>query len=68
MKAHAADHIAQGGRLSHVTRHMVGMFQGLAGARRWRQILSTEAVKPGAGPEVIDAALAAVDLTQSRAA
>jgi tRNA-dihydrouridine synthase A len=68
MKAHAADHIAQGGRLSHVTRHMVGMFQGRAGARRWRQILSTEAVKPGAGPEVIDAALAAVDLTQSRAA
>jgi hypothetical protein len=45
-----------------VTRHMVGLFQGFAGARRYRQILSTESTKPGAGPEVIAAAFAVVDL------
>lgn len=63
MADHAARHIAAGGRLSHVTRHMVGLFHGLPGARRWRQILSTDANRPGAGPEVLRAALAAVDLS-----
>ena len=62
MAEHAAAHIASGGRLIHVTRHMTGLFHGLPGARRWRQILSTDAAKPNAGPEVLFRALAAVDL------
>jgi tRNA-dihydrouridine synthase A len=62
MAAYAARHIEQGGRLGHVTRHMVGLFHGLPGARRWRQILSTDATRPGAGSEVLKAAFAAVDL------
>jgi tRNA-dihydrouridine synthase A len=62
MADHAARHIAGGGRLVHVTRHMTGLFHGLPGARRWRQILSTDAAKAGAGPEVLFAAFAAVDL------
>jgi tRNA-dihydrouridine synthase A len=57
MADHAARHIAAGGRLSHVTRHMVGLFQGVPGARRWRQVLSSEATRPGAGPEVMVRAL-----------
>lgn len=61
MMAYADEVIASGGRLHHVTRHMVGLFQGFAGARRFRQILSAEATKPGAGVEVIAAAFAAVD-------
>ena len=56
-------HVATGGRLSQVTRHMVGLFHGLPGARRYRQILSTEATRAGAGPEVLRAAFAAVDLS-----
>ncbi|WP_411037101.1 tRNA dihydrouridine(20/20a) synthase DusA [Shinella sp. BYT-45] len=60
MAAYAGDVIARGGRVAHVTRHMVGLFQGFPGARRYRQILSAEATKPGAGPEVIEAAFAAV--------
>ncbi|MFC5990325.1 tRNA dihydrouridine(20/20a) synthase DusA [Limoniibacter endophyticus] len=56
MQAYARQHIINGGRLIHITRHMVGLFQGRAGARRWRQILSTDAAKPGAGPEIIAAA------------
>ncbi|MER8527150.1 tRNA dihydrouridine(20/20a) synthase DusA [Mesorhizobium sp. M1156] len=61
MANYASRHIEQGGRLGHVTRHMVGLFHGLPGARRYRQILSTEATKPGAGPEVIKTAFAEVD-------
>ena len=62
MMAYAGNVVASGGRVNHVTRHMVGLFQGFAGARRYRQILSTEATRPGAGPEVIAAAFAAVDI------
>ncbi len=53
-------HIAGGGKLSHVTRHMVGLFAGRPGARRWRQMLSTDATKPGATSAVLRAAHAAV--------
>ncbi len=53
-------HIAGGGKLSHVTRHMVGLFAGRPGARRWRQMLSTDASKPGATSAVLRAAHAAV--------
>ncbi|WP_084683152.1 tRNA dihydrouridine(20/20a) synthase DusA [Neorhizobium vignae] len=62
MADYAAELIGRGGRLHHVTRHMVGLFQGFAGARRFRQILSTDATRPGAGPEVIAAAFAVVDI------
>lgn len=62
MMEYAEAHMARGGRLNQVTRHMVGLFQGVTGARRFRQILSTAATKPGAGPEVIHEAFAAVDL------
>jgi tRNA-dihydrouridine synthase A len=62
MMAHAEAHIAAGGRLIHVTRHMVGLFQGFAGARRYRQILSSDATRRDAGPQVIAEAFAAVDI------
>ncbi len=65
MADYCAIHIAAGGRLTHVTRHMVGLFHGLPGARRFRQILSTDAVKPGAGPDVLHAAFAEIRLDQS---
>ncbi|RVD24934.1 tRNA dihydrouridine(20/20a) synthase DusA [Mesorhizobium sp. M4B.F.Ca.ET.017.02.2.1] len=67
MAAYAARHIEKGGRLGHVTRHMVGLFHGLAGARRYRQILSTDATRPGAGPDVLKTAFAAVDLSGTAA-
>jgi len=60
MIAYAAAMLAQGERLSHVTRHMLGLFHGAPGARAWRRILTVESVKPGAGVEVLHAALAAV--------
>ncbi|MBP1851182.1 tRNA dihydrouridine(20/20a) synthase DusA [Rhizobium halophytocola] len=62
MAAYAARWMDEGGRLNHVTRHMIGLFQGYAGARRYRQILSSEATKPGATPQVILDAFSAVDI------
>ncbi len=66
MAACAERHIASGGRLSHVTRHMIGLFHGFDGARRYRQILSSRATKPGAGAEVLREAFSAVDLGTRR--
>lgn len=61
MMAYAEQHMARGGKLNTVTRHMVGLFQSVPGARRFRQMLSTGATRPGAGPELIAEAFAAVD-------
>lgn len=53
MCVYCEGHISKGGRLNQVTRHIIGLFQAVPGARLWRQTLSVEAVKPNAGPEVI---------------
>ena len=55
------EHLSKGGKLNHVTRHMIGLFQGIPGARAYRQILSTQAMKKDAGPEVLVNAFEAVE-------
>ncbi len=57
MIPYAERHIAQGGRLHHVTRHILGLFSGQPGARAWRRILSTEAQTADASPKVIARAM-----------
>jgi tRNA-dihydrouridine synthase A len=52
--------LARGTRLASMTRHMLGLFRGVPGARAFRRVLATEAVKPGAGVEVLTEALAQV--------
>jgi tRNA-dihydrouridine synthase A len=54
--------------LPAITRHMLGLFNGLPGARAWRHALSEEPRRPGAGPEVIEAALAHVARPAARSA
>ena len=61
MADYAERQLGQGGRLNQITRHMLGLANGLPGARHFRQILSVEACKPGAGPEVLFQALAAIE-------
>jgi tRNA-dihydrouridine synthase A len=56
--------LAKGNYLSHMTRHMLGLFHGQPGGRQWRRILSEEAVKPGAGPDVIERALQALAMAR----
>ncbi|WP_430742031.1 tRNA dihydrouridine(20/20a) synthase DusA [Shewanella mangrovi] len=53
-------HLQQGGRLNHITRHMTGLYQGVAGGRRWRRYLSENAHKAGADCEVVLAARASI--------
>jgi tRNA-dihydrouridine synthase A len=48
---------SDGTSLKHITRHMLGLFQGMPGARHWRRHLSHYAVQPGAGLDVVRQAL-----------
>jgi tRNA-dihydrouridine synthase A len=54
------DQLARGTRLHAITRHLHGLFHAVPGARAFRRHLATAAVKPGAGAEVLSAALALV--------
>ncbi|MGF1594426.1 MAG: tRNA dihydrouridine(20/20a) synthase DusA [Kiloniellaceae bacterium] len=49
--------LSEGVPLKSITRHMLGLFNGLPGARAWRRHLAEEAHRPDAGPEVVEAAL-----------
>ncbi|GAA03178.1 tRNA dihydrouridine(20/20a) synthase DusA [Photobacterium leiognathi subsp. mandapamensis] len=49
--------LANGSYLGHITRHMLGLFQNMPGARQWRRHISENAHKPGAGIEVVQQAL-----------
>jgi tRNA-dihydrouridine synthase A len=53
-------HLARGGRLHQVTRHMLGLFAGRPGARGWKRVLSEGAHRDGAGVGLVLAALAQV--------
>ena len=57
---YVARQLARGVHLAAMTRHMLGLFHGMPGARSWRRILTVEGVKPGAGVEVIEAGLEAL--------
>src|SRR5665647_1311138 len=52
--------LAKGARLHSITRHVLGLFRAVPGARAFRRHLATEAVKPGAGASVMADALALV--------
>jgi len=54
---HELDH---GERLGRITRHLVGLFAGMPGARAWRRYLSEHAYREGAGVEVLLEALDAM--------
>jgi tRNA-dihydrouridine synthase A len=52
--------LGKGTRLHSITRHVLGLFRAVPGARAFRRHLATEAVKPGAGASVIADTLALV--------
>jgi len=55
---YAERHLAAGGRLNNVARHILGLYHGQPHARAFRRHLSELAVKDGAGVEVLNEALA----------
>ncbi|MFZ5961786.1 tRNA dihydrouridine(20/20a) synthase DusA [Thalassococcus sp. BH17M4-6] len=61
-------HLAAGGRLHQVTRHMLGLFAGRPGARIWRRVLSEGASRDGAGSALMLEALERVEAAQDAVA
>ena len=53
--------LARGTRLHAITRHFVGAFHGVPGARAFRRHLAENGVKPGAGANVLCDAIALVE-------
>lgn len=66
LEPYIAAQLVAGARLSDITRHMLGLFQGRPGARRWRQHLSAHATRRGAGLEVLREALAFVSFAEDQ--
>jgi tRNA-dihydrouridine synthase A len=60
--------LAEGAPLHAMTRHMLGLFNGIAGGRRWRRVLSEQGVSPGAGVDIVRAALGEVTNVRAQAA
>ena len=58
MADYAAAQVAGGEKLHKVTRHMLGLFAGQPGARRYKRHLSENANLPGAGADVLLSAAA----------
>jgi len=58
--------LARGARLHAMTRHVLGLFRAVPGARAFRRHLAVEGVKPGAGSAVLREALAVVVDTASQ--
>ena len=55
-----AHELERGTRLHAITRHVLGLFRGVPGARAFRRHLATEAVKPGANVATFREALSLV--------
>ena len=61
MMPYIEDQLARGTRLHSMTRHFVGAFHGVPGARAFRRHLAEHGVRPGAGVNVLRDAIALVD-------
>lgn len=53
--------MSKGVRLNHMTRHVLGMYQGVRGAKQFRRHISENAHLEGAGPEVLADAFAFIE-------
>jgi tRNA-dihydrouridine synthase A len=57
--------LARGERLHAITRHVLGLFRSVPGARAFRRHLASNAIQPGAGPKILIEALGMVARTDS---
>ncbi len=53
MADYAQQALAEGARLHHITRHMLGLYAGQPGVRAWRRFLSESAAQKDAGASVL---------------
>jgi tRNA-dihydrouridine synthase A len=52
--------VAQGHKVSHITRHLLQLFSGQPGTKAWKRYITEQAYQPGAGVEVVRDAIALV--------
>ena len=57
LAAYVGTQLDQGVRLNQITRHLLGLYQQVPGARRFRRLLSEQAHRPGANMETLRAAV-----------
>jgi tRNA-dihydrouridine synthase A len=60
--------LERGVALKHVTRHVLGLFHGMPGARRFRRVLSEGAHREGAGWPLVERAIEALGPATRQAA
>ena len=60
------EQLSQGVRLNYISRHILGLFQNVPGAKQFRRHISQQAHQKGAGIEVITQALELVQTAQQR--
>ncbi|WP_292095397.1 tRNA dihydrouridine(20/20a) synthase DusA [Brevundimonas sp.] len=65
-RPYLAARLEEGTPLPQMARHMLGLMHGRPGARAFRRILTVEAIRPGAGLDVIDRAADAVREAEAR--
>jgi len=53
MADYAEQALGAGARLHHITRHMLGLYAGMPGARGWRRFISEGVRDARAGPELL---------------
>ena len=58
--------LARGVKLNHVTRHILGLYHGMPGARKFRRHLSENAYKAEAGIEVLNEAYTLVSKARTQ--
>lgn len=61
LRPYIAQHLAAGGAMHHITRHILGLGQGFPGARRFRQLLSVDIHKAADPLALLDQAGALLD-------
>ena len=61
LRPYLLEHLAQGGKAPHITRHILGLAQSFPGARRFRQLLSADIYKTDNPVEVYDQAIIVLD-------
>lgn len=59
-------HVQTGGRVWHVVRHMLGLFNGQPGAKRWRQVISQHGPTTQSAAELFEFALQEVSVAREK--
>ena len=60
MLPYVEKHLASGGKLQHITRHMLGLFHSQPNGKLWRRHLSEKVTKPNAGIDILTSAMSLV--------